>query len=80
MGAGGWTANLPQSAAFELLRTRLNTVSSLGVLQLMPKAKTSKSKSTAGIDFDALLAHFNALQAKHEEAREARMVAEQKSV
>jgi vacuole morphology and inheritance protein 14 len=60
---------LPQSAAFELLRTRLNSVSTLGTLQLIPKAKTATPAQTdelASIKFADLRAHFSALQSKHQ--------------
>lgn len=71
---------LPQSAAFELLRTRLNAVSTLGTLQLMPKAKAPPAQSEAAtIKFGDLRTHFVALQAKHQAHFEQRALAEAKA-
>lgn len=57
---------LPQSTAFETLKNRLGTVTSLGVMQVMPKS-TQKPIVHSNIDFDALLQHFSALQSRHAE-------------
>jgi vacuole morphology and inheritance protein 14 len=70
---------LPQSTAFEKLKNRLNSVSSLGVLHLIPKKygsfgelelmfisrSESISESTLKINFDQLLDHFLKLQQMH---------------
>ncbi|CAG8549863.1 5288_t:CDS:10, partial [Ambispora leptoticha] len=71
---------LPQSSAFATLRNRLNTVSSMGFLHLIPKTNPppdtkSRSIKTAvvvkddGIKWQDLLIHFRAVQAKHEKTR-----------
>ena len=62
---------LPQSSAFATLRNRLNSVSSMGVLNLMPppsKAQIGGSEF-GGIDTKALLAHFKECQGRHDAAR-----------
>lgn len=59
---------LPQSGAFTTLRTRLNSVSSMGILNLMPKEKP-KTQKLAQVDFESLLKHFVAVQQQHQEAR-----------
>lgn len=72
---------LPQSAAFELLRTRLNAVSTLGTLQLIPKSKAApegKSEKDS-IKFKELIVHFTSLQQKHQQHFEQRQLAEAKS-
>lgn len=72
---------LPQSAAFELLRTRLNSVSTLGTLQLIPKSKAApegKSEKDA-IKFKELIVHFTTLQQKHQQHFAQRQLAEAKS-
>lgn len=67
---------LPQSTAFETLKSRLATVTSLGVMQVMPKS-TQKPIVHSNIDFEALLQHFSTLQAKHAEyLRNKRLEAE----
>jgi vacuole morphology and inheritance protein 14 len=72
---------LPQSAAFELLRTRLNAVSTLGTLQLMPKSKSAQEGKSEkdGIKFKDLIVHFTSLQQKHQQHFEQRQLAEAKS-
>ncbi|RUP49195.1 hypothetical protein BC936DRAFT_143094 [Jimgerdemannia flammicorona] len=83
---------LPQSSAFATLRNRLNSVSSLGFLHIMPKSTTpvpaqetaskrplgvgktslaapKQQEEVVAIKFHDLLAHFRAVQAKHEKAR-----------
>jgi vacuole morphology and inheritance protein 14 len=64
---------LPQSSAFETLKNRLNSVTSLGVLQLIPKSK-DKVPIPPNIDFPVLLEHFEKVQKKHaEHVRRVRM-------
>ena len=58
---------LPQSTAFETLKNRLATVTSLGVMQVLPKS-TQKPVDHSNIDFNTLLQHFSALQHKHAES------------
>jgi len=58
---------LPQSTAFETLKNRLATVTSLGVMHVMPKTK-EKIPDVKDIDFKALLDHFSSLQKKHSES------------
>ncbi|KAL1915767.1 uncharacterized protein VTP21DRAFT_6526 [Calcarisporiella thermophila] len=64
---------LPQSSAFATLRSRLNSVSSLGFLHLVPRSETMSKRPIKpkddGIKFQELLAHFRAVQAKHEKSR-----------
>ncbi|RUS14647.1 vacuole-associated enzyme activator complex component, partial [Endogone sp. FLAS-F59071] len=82
---------LPQSSAFVTLRNRLNSVSSLGFLHIMPKSSTptppaeavnkrqsanlgkglnlKQQEEVPAIRFGDLLAHFRAVQAKHEKSR-----------
>ncbi|RIA92298.1 vacuolar protein 14 C-terminal Fig4p binding-domain-containing protein [Glomus cerebriforme] len=70
---------LPQSSAFASLKNRLTSVSSMGFLHLIPKstptADTKRSTTKAiptkedGIKFQDLLAHFRAVQTKHEKTR-----------
>jgi vacuole morphology and inheritance protein 14 len=55
---------LPQSTAFETLKNRLSTVTSLGVMQVMPKTG-EKVKEVQDIDFATLLTHFSTLQQQH---------------
>jgi vacuole morphology and inheritance protein 14 len=57
---------LPQSSAFETLKNRLSCISSLGVLQLIPRSK-DVPKPPPGIDFEALLNHFDQTQKRHSE-------------
>ncbi|CAG8570471.1 5329_t:CDS:10 [Paraglomus occultum] len=65
---------LPQSSAFATLRSRLNSVSSMGFLHLVPKSSSSESKKHKeskaskedGIKFQDLLSHFRTVQSKHE--------------
>jgi len=56
---------LPQSTAFETLRTRLNSVTSLGVLQMIPKQSEPLVQSSLGINFNDLLEHFSKVQQRH---------------
>jgi len=58
---------LPQSTAFETLRNRLTSISSLGVLHLIPKGKSDLPP--VDINFDELLKHFQLIQEKHEKFR-----------
>ncbi|KAG9317824.1 vacuolar protein 14 C-terminal Fig4p binding-domain-containing protein [Chiua virens] len=65
---------LPQSSAFVSLRNRLNAVNSAGFLHIAPKSTvtsiSSRTKmSQSEIKWQDLLAHFRAVQAKHEKAR-----------
>jgi len=61
---------LPQSGAFTTLRTRLNSVSSMGILNLMPKdKKATPGQKLPHVDFDALLKHFVSVQQAHQDAR-----------
>jgi len=56
---------LPQSAAFETLKNRLNSVSSLGTFHLLPKNDTNVVKeSQLGVPFQELIEHFVKIQAK----------------
>jgi len=55
---------LPQSSAFETLKNRLNTISSLGVLQLIPKNKQN-TKEAQAINSIELLDHFCKVQELH---------------
>lgn len=55
---------LPQSTAFETLKTRLSAVTSLGVMQVMPKTK-EKASLPKEIKFDEMLKHFTTLQQQH---------------
>jgi len=69
---------LPQTSAFEVLKSRLSCVSSLGVLQLIPKSKDVVN-TPKEIDFDQLLEHFQKVQRKHaEHQRKVRLDAEKK--
>lgn len=64
---------LPQSSAFETLKSRLSCVSSLGTLLLLPKKKLD-TKPPSEIKFDELLEHFLAVQKAHSEhLREQRL-------
>jgi len=56
---------LPQTKAFETLRNRLTSVTSLGVLNLIQKKPQTVSESSLGIDFDKLLEHFQKVQLSH---------------
>jgi len=65
---------LPQSSAFETLRNRLNSVTSLGVLQLIPKKSApSVTESSLGINFDELLVHFQNIQIRHTAYRQRKV-------
>jgi vacuole morphology and inheritance protein 14 len=59
---------LPQSGAFTTLRTRLNSVSSMGILNLMPKEKP-KTQQLSQVDFTSLLNHFVKVQKSHQDSR-----------
>lgn len=56
---------LPQTKAFETLRNRINCVSSLGILQLIPKKQDPQTEKALGIVFEELLEHFQKVQQKH---------------
>ncbi|KAF8260639.1 armadillo-type protein [Lactarius quietus] len=66
---------LPQSSAFISLRNRLNAVNSAGFLHIAPKPSTVATVSTRSklardeIKWPELLAHFRAVQTRHERAR-----------
>ncbi|KAH9036056.1 ARM repeat-containing protein [Lactarius deliciosus] len=66
---------LPQSSAFISLRNRLNAVNSAGFLHIAPRPSTvatvaTRSKLTRDeIKWPELLAHFRAVQTRHERAR-----------
>ncbi|KAL7753457.1 hypothetical protein RI367_001232 [Sorochytrium milnesiophthora] len=74
---------LPQSSAFATLRNRLNSVSSMGFLHLVPrnsappspadrdKDKKTTTRTIEPVKFNELLVHFRTVQAKHEKARRA---------
>ncbi|KAI9136298.1 vacuolar protein 14 C-terminal Fig4p binding-domain-containing protein [Paraphysoderma sedebokerense] len=64
---------LPQSSAFATLRNRLNSVSSIGMLHLVPRTSYDRrsSKSNDPVKFQDLLAHFRSVQSKHERTRRA---------
>ncbi|OLL21855.1 Protein VAC14 [Neolecta irregularis DAH-3] len=66
---------LPQSSAFATLRNRLNSISSMGFLHLVPRSTTMdrirpKARSDE-IKWNELLDRFRAVQARHEKARRA---------
>jgi len=56
---------LPQTKAFDTLKNRLTSVTSLGVLYLIEKKPEPISESSLGIDFEQLLAHFQKVQQVH---------------
>jgi vacuole morphology and inheritance protein 14 len=60
---------LPQSSAYETLKSRLNCLSSLGVLHLIPPKLPPANPRVASIDFPRLLTHFYAVQARHAQRR-----------
>jgi vacuole morphology and inheritance protein 14 len=66
---------LPQSSAFISLRNRLNAVNSAGFLHIAPKPSTVATVATRSklardeIKWPELLAHFRAVQTRHERAR-----------
>ncbi|KAI8334534.1 vacuolar protein 14 C-terminal Fig4p binding-domain-containing protein [Choanephora cucurbitarum] len=75
---------LPQSSAFSTLRNRLNSVSSLGFLHVLPKSPIASSTTTSSdrkqlgktkaeeistIKYQDLLTHFKSVQARHEKQR-----------
>eukprot|EP01111_Echinosteliopsis_oligospora_P017453 TRINITY_DN7564_c0_g1_i1.p1 TRINITY_DN7564_c0_g1~~TRINITY_DN7564_c0_g1_i1.p1 ORF type:complete len:699 (-),score=172.12 TRINITY_DN7564_c0_g1_i1:78-2174(-) len=70
---------LPQSTAFESLRSRLSCISPLGVLHLIPpeRFKSQAAQETTqwanNIDFSALLVHFHSIQSLHDAARRLAM-------
>ncbi|KAN0019672.1 hypothetical protein ACTFIU_002893 [Dictyostelium citrinum] len=63
---------LPQSSAFETLKNRLTCISSLGVLNLIPKKQnedgnnSNNNEGLKDIDFNNLLDHFKEIQISHE--------------
>eukprot|EP01094_Clydonella_sp_ATCC50884_P026543 TRINITY_DN7317_c0_g1_i1.p1 TRINITY_DN7317_c0_g1~~TRINITY_DN7317_c0_g1_i1.p1 ORF type:complete len:692 (-),score=190.76 TRINITY_DN7317_c0_g1_i1:141-2159(-) len=68
---------LPQGTAFETLRSRLNCVSTLGVLQLIPKEAPDNFQLLAHRDmnFSELLSHFLKVQETHHNFRHQAEVA-----
>ena len=65
---------LPQSSAFSTLKERLVSVSTLGLLHLLPKSKLvshgeGKGQRVQGINWDELEKHFRELQHRHTIAR-----------
>jgi vacuole morphology and inheritance protein 14 len=68
---------LPQSAAFNILKNRLSCVSSLSMLQLLPRgvsvdesaAKERIVQEDEGIDFKEMLNHFVKIQRQHQDYR-----------
>eukprot|EP00003_Mantamonas_plastica_P007458 TRINITY_DN1626_c0_g4_i2.p1 TRINITY_DN1626_c0_g4~~TRINITY_DN1626_c0_g4_i2.p1 ORF type:complete len:428 (+),score=135.26 TRINITY_DN1626_c0_g4_i2:143-1285(+) len=64
---------LPQSSAFHTLKNRLNSVSSLTQLHMLPNSELVPSQNeTVGeidVDFAALLDHFDSVQKKHQVVR-----------
>ncbi|KAN0024290.1 hypothetical protein ACTFIV_008692 [Dictyostelium citrinum] len=63
---------LPQSSAFETLKNRLTCISSLGVLNLIPKKpnedgnNSNNNEGLKDINFNNLLDHFKEIQISHE--------------
>ncbi|EAL62850.1 hypothetical protein DDB_G0289233 [Dictyostelium discoideum AX4] len=63
---------LPQSSAFETLKNRLTCISSLGVLNLIPKKQnedgnnSNNNEGLKDINFNNLLDHFKEIQVSHE--------------
>ncbi|KAF2071122.1 hypothetical protein CYY_007551 [Polysphondylium violaceum] len=63
---------LPQSSAFETLKNRLTCISSLGVLNLIPKRQnedgnnSNNNQGLRDINFSELLEHFKKIQILHE--------------
>ncbi|EGC33117.1 hypothetical protein DICPUDRAFT_49156 [Dictyostelium purpureum] len=63
---------LPQSSAFETLKSRLTCISSLGVLNLIPKKQnedgnnSNNNEGLKDINFNNLLDHFKKIQISHE--------------
>jgi vacuole morphology and inheritance protein 14 len=82
---------LPQTAAFTTLKNRLTTVTTLGVLHLIPKRyifptyflyffSTESLPVPEEIDFSSLLSHFVAVrQRHHQHIIQVRLNAEQKA-
>jgi vacuole morphology and inheritance protein 14 len=67
---------LPQSSAFNTLKNRLSCVSSLPSLSALHRTPNSteskqadKEKEVEAIDFQELLAHFQQVQARHQQHR-----------
>ncbi|RCI00210.1 hypothetical protein CU098_002673, partial [Rhizopus stolonifer] len=75
---------LPQSSAFSTLRNRLNSVSSLGFLHVLPKSPVTSLATTSTdrkqlnktkveeistIKYQELLTHFKSVQSRHEKQR-----------
>eukprot|EP01117_Protostelium_nocturnum_P008191 TRINITY_DN2920_c0_g1_i1.p1 TRINITY_DN2920_c0_g1~~TRINITY_DN2920_c0_g1_i1.p1 ORF type:complete len:747 (-),score=254.35 TRINITY_DN2920_c0_g1_i1:4-2244(-) len=55
---------LPQGTAFECLKNRLNSVSSLGTFHLIPKNEAVVKESSLGIPFEELIDHFTKTQTR----------------
>jgi vacuole morphology and inheritance protein 14 len=70
---------LPQSGAYETLRNRLNAITSLGVLQMIPHNKNA-AKPPSDIDFGELLTHFERVQKTHSEIIRAARLENEKRV
>jgi vacuole morphology and inheritance protein 14 len=66
---------LPQSAAFDTLRNRLNSISSLALLHLIPNKQAhpneddEATEKLLGINFESLLEHFCSIQQRHVQNR-----------
>lgn len=70
---------LPQTAAFTTLRNRLTTVTTIGVLHMIPRS-SDIPPLPEGIDFTALLEHFVKVRRRHHEhVVEVRLNAEQQA-
>jgi len=70
---------LPQTAAFTTLRNRLTTVTTIGVLHMIPRSGDI-TPLPEGIDFTALLEHFVKVRKRHHEhVVEVRLAAEQQA-
>jgi len=61
---------LPQSDAFVMLKTRLNSVSTLGQLYQILQSAEATADVTTTVDFAALLTHFEEVQKKHSSFRD----------
>eukprot|EP01130_Rhizamoeba_saxonica_P002127 TRINITY_DN1193_c0_g1_i1.p1 TRINITY_DN1193_c0_g1~~TRINITY_DN1193_c0_g1_i1.p1 ORF type:complete len:595 (+),score=129.00 TRINITY_DN1193_c0_g1_i1:396-2180(+) len=59
---------LPQTTAFDTLRSRLNSVATIGVLRLIPQCEGIHVQPD-GIDYDELLTYFVEVQENHVEQR-----------
>eukprot|EP01126_Amoeba_proteus_P056277 TRINITY_DN7057_c0_g1_i1.p1 TRINITY_DN7057_c0_g1~~TRINITY_DN7057_c0_g1_i1.p1 ORF type:complete len:358 (+),score=50.81 TRINITY_DN7057_c0_g1_i1:434-1507(+) len=63
---------LPQTSAFETLRNRLNSVASLGVLQLIPRSE-NVHKAPIEVDSVGLVEHFSRIQHKNQLQRQSKV-------